>query len=393
MISVSQAKEIIVKNIRPLNKELIHIDDALNCFLAEDVIAPVNLPLFNQSAMDGYAFKFNDKNDGINIIDEIPAGDIRNVEISKGEGVRIFTGAKVPDDCDTVVMQELTEVEGSVFKINDLGLKLGGNIRKQGSQIKQGDLALQKGTVVTPAVIGFLASLGFQKVPIYKSPSVAILTTGNELIKPGNNLKPGQIYESNSFMLKAAFKSLDIKADTLLIKDEYTATKETIAQALLKYDVVVLSGGISVGDYDFVKRALEENAVEQLFYKVKQKPGKPLYFGKKGNKLVFALPGNPAAALSCFYHYVFPAINILKGNNSPFLIEKNLKINQKYSKKSGRAEFLKGICNETTVDLLEGQGSDVLQSFAQANCLVYVSDEIQDLEKNDLVKVFLLPIK
>ncbi|MDF1672289.1 MAG: molybdopterin molybdotransferase MoeA [Vicingaceae bacterium] len=391
MISVKEAIEILKANCNKTEIVEVSLPKSLNLFLAEAIYAPINVPSFNQSAMDGYAFKFEDLESEFAIVEEIPAGDIRTVDIKEGEAVRIFTGAKVPDSCDTVVMQELTGVIGDKLVVKDVGLKLGGNIRKEGHQIRQGDLALEKGAKINPAAIGFLASLGITKVQVYQKPRVTILATGNELVKPGNPLQKGQVYESNTIMLQSALNNIGIQPEVVFLLDDLEQTKSAIKKALISSDILILSGGISVGDYDFVKPALEANGVEELFYKVKQKPGKPLFFGSKEDSLVFALPGNPAAALNCFYMYVLPAINIQLGNPKPLLPKTELPINQSYKKKSGRAEFLKACTNGINVDLLEGQGSDVLLSFAKANCLVFLSDEIVTLEQNDIVEVFLLP--
>jgi len=391
MITVSEAKQIISQNVEVNNTIKIPLNEALNCLLAESVYAPICVPFFDQSAMDGYAFKFNEKNELLNIVDEVAAGDTRNINVNKGEAVRIFTGAKVPDSCDAVVMQELTEIVDSKLKVNDGGLKLGGNIRIKGHQIQQGELALEKGAKITPATIGFLASLGIKEVEVYSSPKVVVLTTGSELVKPGTELIEGQVYESNTFMLRAALNDIRIEPEVVLLKDDLETTQKAIEQALQNFDIILLSGGISVGDYDFVKPSLEYNKVEQLFYKVKQKPGKPLFFGKKENKLIFALPGNPAAALSCFYSYVLPAINIQKGETNPFLNQLHLPLSQPYKKKTGRAVFLKSFTDGKTVQLLEGQGSDVLLSFANSNCLVFLSEEIEHVQEGELVEVHLLP--
>ena len=391
MITVKEAKEIIIEKVG-LNKVVqLQLNQALGNHLSEDIYAPVDVPLFNQSAMDGYAFNFDEKENEITIVDKIPAGDTRKIKTNKGEAVRIFTGSMIPDSCDTVVMQELTEVNENKLLVKDAGLKFGGNIRKKGHQIKKGDLALKKGTKIKPATIGFLASLGINQIKVYQTPKVAVLATGSELIKPGKEVVEGQVYEANTFMLQAVLNSIGIEPQVSLLQDDLEATKKAIKEALDTNDVVLLSGGISVGDYDFVKEALENNGVNQLFYKVKQKPGKPLFFGKKEERLIFALPGNPGAALNCFYLYVLPAINIAKGNTQPFLKEISLPINQPYKKKSGRAEFLKAYTDGITVDLIDGQGSDVLLSFAKANCLVALPVEVESIQPKDIVPVILLP--
>ncbi len=313
MINVAEAIQIVKSNSFRGKAITISLSEALNLFLAEDIYAPINVPSFNQSAMDGYAFKFEDVGSELEIVEEIAAGDIRTIIIESGQAVRIFTGAMVPDSCDTVVMQELTKVEGNKLIVKDEGLKLGGNIRKEGHQIKQGDLALAKGTKITPAAIGFLTSLGLIAVEVYQLPKVSVLATGDELVKPGNEIQKGQVYESNTLMLKGALNQFGIEPEIVYLPDNFEKTKAAIKSTLDNSDIVLLSGGISVGDYDFVKPALETNGVEELFYKVMQKPGKPLFFGKKEDKLIFALPGNPAAALNCFYIYVYSTINTFIG--------------------------------------------------------------------------------
>ena len=391
MISVAEAINKVIHNVAPINMITMEVPNSLHYYLAEDIIAPVSIPLFNQSAMDGYAFRYENKDKALAIIDEIPAGDTRVVNITDGEAVRIFTGSKVPTSCDTVVMQELIEVVDGKLIVKDEGLKLGGNVRGKGNQIKVNDIALKKGTKVTAATVGFLTALGIERVKIYESPKVAIIATGSELVKPGNKLLEGQIYESNTFMLEAALRQMHIQPKIHVVKDNQQETEKVISEALKNHDIVLLSGGISVGDYDFVKESLENNGVEEVLYKVKQKPGKPLYFGKTDKAYVFALPGNPAAALSCFYIYVSIAINSILGSENPQLPKMNLPLTTPFTKKAGRANFLKGHTDFKTVTLLDGQGSDALQSFSLANCLVFTSEETTTIHKDELVEVHLLP--
>lgn len=391
MISVEEAKNLVLCNVDKQKKILLDIHAALNYFLADDIIAGFSIPLFNQSAMDGYAFKFKDANQTLKVVDTIPAGDVRKIDIKDGEAVRIFTGSKVPDSCDTVVMQELTDVFDSQLKVKDIGLKLGGNVRKKGNQIKVGDVALKKGTLITPAAIGFLATLGITQVMVYSLPKVCVIATGSELVKLGQSLKEGQIYESNTHMLNAAIQQLGISPIIYVVKDDVIETECLIKEALEGNDFLILSGGISVGDYDFVKESLLKNQVKEVFYKIKQKPGKPLFYGQKGEKNIFALPGNPAAALNCFYMYVYPAIQLMIGANEPFLPMIKLPLENKYVKKEGRAHFLKAKLSGNTVKLLEGQDSDALQSFALANVLVYIPAEKIIIEQHELVDVYLLP--
>jgi molybdopterin molybdotransferase len=392
MITVEQAKDLVNKNVSQLEIIELNVSKSQGFYLAKDVIAPVSIPLFNQSAMDGYAFKFEDIDKLLNIVDEIPAGDKRTVNIKKTEAVRIFTGSKVPTSCDTVVMQELVEIQNGKLIIKDEGLKLGGNIRTKGNQITKGSVALKKGATINAGAVGFLSTLGLTSVKVHKLPKTAIIATGSELIKPGNQLEDGQIYESNTLMLEAALNKNGIKPSIHVIEDNKEATQKMIAEALNTNDLVLISGGISVGDYDFVKEALENNGVQEVFYKIKQKPGKPLYFGKTASSYVFALPGNPAAALSCFYEYVLLATNLMTGNPQVDLTNISLPINKSFTKKAGRAIFLKGKTDFKTVTMLNGQGSDALQAFSLANCMVYIPSESTTINQHEMVEVHLLPV-
>jgi molybdopterin molybdotransferase len=391
MITVEQAKELVNEHVFPLEIIEIKVVDALGYYLSEAIVAPISVPSFNQSAMDGYAFSFENIDNHLPIVEEIAAGDTRRIEIESKEAVRIFTGSNVPNSCDTVVMQELTEVVEGKLIVKDTGLKLGGNIRFKGSQIEEGSIALEKGTEVNAATVGFLSTLGITNVKVYQSPRVTIIATGDELVKPGNQLEVGQIFESNTFMLQAALNKMNIKPTIVLVEDSKRATQKAVSEALANKELLILSGGISVGDYDFVKEALEFNGVEEVFYKVKQKPGKPLYFGKTDNCYVFALPGNPAAALTCFYQYVSVAIHQMKGAQNSSLSQLNLPLSNNLTKKEGRAVFYKAYTDFKTVTLLEGQGSDILKSFALANCFVYVKPELTLINKNESVEVHLIP--
>ncbi len=391
MITVERAQELISKNVRKSIVRKQSIDNVVNLFLAEDIISRFDIPMFNQSAMDGYAFKFADKDESLTVINEVAAGDVDIIGVEHGEAVRIFTGSKIPDSCDTVVMQELTERNGNKLKMTDSGLKFQGNVRIKGNQLRKGDVALKRGTRLTPASIGFLATIGVQEVLVFQKPSVCIIATGNELMSLGSLLKDGQIFESNTYMLNVALQTLGIEPTITVVKDNRHATENTINDALERYDLIIITGGISVGDYDFVKESLLSNQVEEVFHKINQKPGKPMFFGVKGNKSVFALPGNPAAALSCFYMYVYPYIRLTMGAEKPFLPLLKLPLMDKYIKKEGRAVFLKAIIKDDKAVVLNLQESDALQSFSMADGLIYLAAEIEIVEQNTLVDFFLLP--
>lgn len=392
MISVEKAIQIVSSNSNPVTKSKgINLSSALGYVLFEDVVSPINMPPFRQSAMDGYALNLHDSKT-YSIIGEVKAGDDYNPTLKTGEAVRIFTGAPVPDSANAVVMQEKTEVEGSRLQLMS-SVNKNDNIRPLGEQVLKGAIALNKGTKLFSAGIAYLTSLGITKVKVYKKPSIAIVVTGNELAEAGENLQYGQIYESNAIMLSIALKQLGYdKVSIHKVEDNYDSTFQLLNVVINQHDVVLVSGGISVGDYDFVGKALNELDVEELFYKVNQKPGKPLFFGKKEEKIIFALPGNPAAALSCFYMYVLLAIEKIIGNNNFSLHKTKATSTSDFIKKGERAQFLKAIYHEGVVEILEGQNSSMLHTFALANAMVYLSETATSINKEDEVEVILLPI-
>lgn len=372
MVSVEKAKALLLKNVGPAIKTKMRTEAACGYILAEDVFSPVDLPPFNQSAMDGYAVKGKGEK-GFRISGEIKAGDSVTTALSSGNAVRIFTGAPVPIGADCVVMQEQTSVDGNQLFVGGKGLERNGHIRKKGSHIKKGALALRKGSVLNPAAIGFLASLGVVDIPVFARPRVAIIITGNELVLPGEKLKAGQIFESNSYTLRSALSQFGISPVCVeFARDNKEDLSEKIKTAVSENDLVIISGGISVGKYDLVKDCLRDNGVGEIFYKVAQKPGKPLFVGKSGNKIIFALPGNPAATLVCFYEYLVPAIRKMCGYRDFFLQASMMKLMVPVTRKGDRALFLKGKTAERGVFPLPGQESNIMKSFAGANCLIFI---------------------
>jgi len=393
MISVSEAKEIINDNTIALAPVKSVLSEAEGKVLAEDVYAPVDIPAFPQSSMDGYAFSFEGwkQHKKIKIVGEVVAGINENITLEPGNAVRIFTGAAVPTGADTVIMQEKTKTHNEELIIEDETLQAGTSVRPRGSEIKAGALALEKGSTLSPAAIGFLAGIGIAEVEVYPNPLVSIIITGNELQQPGTRLEHGQVYESNSFTLKAVLKQLYINdVEVLYATDKPEIVTSALEKALQQSDVVLLTGGISVGDYDFVLQAATECGVEKLFHKVKQRPGKPLYFGKKNNKLVFGLPGNPSSVLTCFYQYVIPALEKLS-NKKPVLKIIRSPLSKPFQKTALLTHFLKGIYDGNTVTPLDAQESYRLSSFAIANCLIQVDEEITAYNEGEFVTVYLLP--
>lgn len=392
MISISNAISIVKNTGKPLLEEAIKpVEKAGGYVLFNDIYSPINMPPFRQSAMDGYALNIH--NDlSYKLIGEVKAGDGHQPELKKGEAVRIFTGAPVPDSANAIMMQEKVITDGSRISI-ETQIPIEHNIRPLGEQVKAGDMALKKGTKLTPAAIGYIISLGITEVSVFKKPNIAIVTTGNELIEAGNDLSYGKIYESNSKMLLSALNSLKFYDVTLhKVEDDYGKTVSKLNTVINENDLVLITGGISVGDYDFVGKALNELKVEELFYKVKQKPGKPLFYGKKEATQIFALPGNPAAALSCFYVYVHIALQALMNRDTLELPRIEAKATNSFQKKGDRPQFLKGIFSNGNVEILDGQNSSMLQTFALSNALVYAPENVTKIEKGDAIEVIQLPV-
>lgn len=386
MIQVAEALNSIAENSCKMPIAKIKVSKSLGYVLAEAVYSPINMPPFRQSAMDGYAFTHGDLTQ-FEVVSTSQAGDFLDEKIQQNQAVRIFTGAFVPDDTDTVVMQEHTTRTDNLLQIEKMPAACA-NVREKGEQIKKGELVFDVNTVITPAAIGFLACLGITKIKVYQKPRVAILVTGNELVPAGNKLPKGKIYESNSLMIEAALQTIGIKKTTVFkVKDSLKKTIKAVESCLAHFDVVLISGGISVGDYDYVKEALLKNGVTELFYKINQKPGKPLFFGTKENKIVFALPGNPASSLTCFYVYAFPALKKMMGFEAIHLPEMKKKINTDFKNTSGKTLFLKALYGDEKVTVLESQSSAMLNTFAVANSLIVIPHDITHVKANEEVVV------
>jgi len=393
MVSVEQAYNIIRENIQPLAAIPIKLEEAAGYVLDTDIFSPVNVPGFLQSSIDGYAFAYTNgyQDSPLQISGMLQAGSSELMEVTVGKAVRIFTGAPLPQGANTVVMQEKTILQNHSITITDSNLIPGVNVRQVGADILKDSLTLTKGTLLTPATIGVLASMGFSEVTVINQPSLHIIVTGNELQAIGKPLTSGQVYESNSPMLVAALQQLGIKKISVeKVSDSLDTITKALQNSIAQSDVTLLVGGISVGDYDFVLEATQRNGVEPLFYKVKQKPGKPLYLGKKGKQVVVALPGNPASALSCFYLYVTRVIDALSGTQNAPLIE-SAPITNDYQKPAGFTHFLKGYYNrkQKQVHLLTGQESYKMHSFAQANCFVELGETITEVKKGEIVEIHL----
>jgi len=387
MISVNEARKLIFESNVHSKCRKLPLRLASGYVLAESLMSSMDTPPFNQSAMDGYAFAYDSLKHSkeLTIKTSIQAGSSFEGNLALGETARIFTGAPLPKGADTVVMQEKVSRYGDKIRLEDDALIRGMNVRLKGSQTARGEIALKQGQLLTPAAISFLASLGIFEVPVFDKPKINLIITGDELIPPGQQLQAGQIYESNSFGLIAALKQIGIEPENVIYADDDQIRLNTAIKKGLNADILILTGGVSVGEYDFVTTGLEACGVKTVFHKVKQKPGKPLYFGKKNETLVFGLPGNPASVMTCYYQYVQSAIfQFCHIEKTPEVI---YPLVTEYRKKPGLTHFLKGQIHGNNVFILPGQESYLMNSYALADCLIEIEEEKILCKKGDLVKV------
>ena len=388
MISVKQAIRLLNRNLVKSETTDINLIDSFGCILSKNVLSPVSHPLFNCSAVDGYAIKLDSKKikNEYRVVGEIKAGDNCNFSITQNEAIRIFTGAPVPDSANAVVMQEFIFRKKEIIIIQNHTIIEGQNIRIKGDQIKKGEIAVKKGILINTAVIGFLASIGINKINVYKKPSTTIIVTGNEFAKNSNELKKGKIFESNGIMLLSSLKAKGFQCEHKICEDDKEKLKSTITKSLAKSDLLLITGGVSVGDYDFTRPVLEKLGFKIIFHNVNQKPGKPLLFAKKKNKVVFGLPGNPRSVFVCFFEYVLPYIYAMQGHKG---LQKKmlLPVNKPYKKQDNKTHFLAGKIINDHVEILKSQGSHMLQSLSEANCLIVVPENISEIKEGDLLEV------
>ncbi|WP_336703246.1 molybdopterin molybdotransferase MoeA [Chryseobacterium indologenes] len=392
-ISVSEARKIIENQIFRTEKIELSLLEAQGFYAAEEIRATLDVPSFDNSAMDGYGFRFDDlaEHTELKVTQIIPAGISKNdFVLGRGEAVRIFTGAKIPYGVDTVVMQEKVELNENLIHCKDIEIQKGENIRLKASQTLSGTVIIEKNTYINHALIGFLAGFGIEKVTVYQRLKMGLVFTGNELVEPGNPLSEGEIYNSNKYTLQAALAEINHQFSYIKhAEDTEEATFHAIREALQHNDVVLITGGISVGDYDYVKPALEKLNVKELFYKIRQKPGKPLFFGTQNEKFIFALPGNPASVFSCYHQYVKPFLLGCFGRES-FAEEEDFAISESYVKKKNneQTQFLKAFYSKGNVHILNGQESYKMNSAAQANCLVEFSETATEIHIGEKVRIW-----
>ncbi|MBL7761080.1 MAG: molybdopterin molybdotransferase MoeA [Sediminibacterium sp.] len=389
MKTVQEARQIVGEHASPLGGILQPVATAAGYVLSAPVYSPVSVPGFPQSSMDGYALRVQDRGLVLPVQDELPAGSTRQVQLIAQQAIRVFTGGPVPEGADAIVQKEWVVITNEGIRIQEPERVVAGtHIRMPGADIQAGDMALAEGTLLQAYMVSYLSGLGLTHVEVYSRPKVSLVITGNELVQPGHPLQYGQVYESNSYGLTAALYQAGIEqVQQWRAEDTLAATEQAIAAALKQTDVLLLTGGVSVGEYDYVVQACLNQGVELLFHGVKQRPGKPLFFGKKGRQLVFGLPGNPASVLSCYQQYVLPALHQITGRKTP--TPQMAKLAHAYEKKGSLTVFLKGHYDAGVVTVLPAQASFQLSAFAMANCWIELDESVDCFAALQLVPVHL----
>jgi molybdopterin molybdotransferase len=395
-MSVTQAKQFIQQFLSPvIDTETVPTRNSLGRVLAADIISPSNVPNHNNSAMDGFAFKFSDHLKTLKIVGTAFAGNPFVGVVNPGECVKIMTGAVIPTGADTVVMQERIAIKSDRITLLDVP-KQGSNVRLAGEDLKLGQTVLAKGHVMKPADLGLLASLGIGEASIYRQLKVAFFSTGDELVSVGQPLAAGQIYDSNRYTLYGMLSRLNVQINDLgNVPDDPELLERTLLEAAQNNDVVITSGGVSVGEADYMKALLAKHG-QVLFWKINMKPGRPLAYGKIGqNKSkqahYFGLPGNPVSAMVTFYQFVQPALQAISGEAYRAVPFFNVECTESIKKATGRTEFQRGILFEETgvwkVKPLPNQGSGVLSSMSTANCFIVLDETVGNCEAGTTVGV------
>jgi len=398
VINASEALNIILDSVHPLETISAGLEQSCGSILGEEIVAPGDTPPFDNAAMDGFAVRSEDIRKvpvELTVAGEIAAGSVLVKPLASHEAMSVMTGAKIPAGCDIVIQQEWTErtAEGRVTILRSADP--GHNIRRAGSDIRTGTTVFTPGTFLRPQEIGVLASLGKRFIVIHRKPSIAILTTGNEVVEIDKPLPDGKIRNSNAYVLSALVRQLGCEVRSLgIAADEKSSLKESIRDGL-RADVLITTGGVSVGKYDLVMDALKETGVEIKFWKVNIKPGMPLLFGLHGDKPVFGLPGNPVSAMVTFLQFVKPALMRLMGQKKytpPLRL--HAKLQEEITKSDGKRHFVRGVLmnanGSIAVRTTGSQVSNILTSLSQADCLIILPEDRNQFKAGEEVEVELL---
>jgi len=398
MLEFHEALEKILKHVRRSLPVKLPLEDALGFVLAEEVKAREPIPLFDSSSVDGYAVQVRDVQHAselrpvrLKLQSVVSAGVTPHQSLKPFHAIKIMTGAVLPQKADAVVMKELVEARGEEI-IFSSPAKEGASLRRRGEEFAKREIVFQKGTCITPPVIGMCATLGLTSVKVYRKPRIALVVNGNELRSPSSPLRRGQVRDSNSYALAAALESAGVRPVLVLhAGDNKRTLTKAFARALKSADVVLSAGGVSVGDFDFVKEVLSDLRVRKIFWRVAMKPGKPNFFGTRGKKLIFGLPGNPVSAMVSLETLVMPALRKMMGSYTPDVLHDAV-MDFDLKGASGRIEFVRAFASWSkegvlTVKPASRQGSHMIGGLADANCLIVLPKEQDRVAKGDIVAI------
>ncbi|EGR3000739.1 bifunctional molybdopterin-guanine dinucleotide biosynthesis adaptor protein MobB/molybdopterin molybdotransferase MoeA [Vibrio parahaemolyticus] len=393
-LSVVQGQEKILSLVNTVSEiEACKIENAYGRVLAEDIISPVNVPQYTNSAMDGYAIRSDDVDrDSYQVVAEVMAGHAYDQPLQVGQAVKIMTGAPTPLNGDTVVMREQASQEGDKVTFNGAHIKAGQNVRQAGEDLAIGSDVFTAGTRLASPEMGMIASLGFGEANVFRKLKVAVFSTGDEAQAPGTEQKANSIYDSNRFTIMGMLEKLGCEIlDFGILEDNEQLMIEVLENASAQADVVMTSGGVSVGDADYIKLALDK--LGQIdFWRINMRPGRPLAFGQINNKPFFGLPGNPVAVMVSFINFVEPALRKMQGEQGWKPLKVNAIATENLRSRQGRTEFSRGIyelddTGRLTVRTTGKQGSGILRSMSEANCLIEISPAIDTVKAGESVTI------
>ncbi|HHG3601787.1 bifunctional molybdopterin-guanine dinucleotide biosynthesis adaptor protein MobB/molybdopterin molybdotransferase MoeA [Vibrio parahaemolyticus] len=393
-LSVVQGQEKILSLVNTVSGiEACKIENAYGRVLAEDIISPVNVPQYKNSAMDGYAIRSDDVDrDSYQVVAEVMAGHAYDQPLEVGQAVKIMTGAPTPLNGDTVVMREQASQEGDKVTFNGANIKAGQNVRQAGEDLAIGSDVFTAGTRLASPEMGMIASLGFGEANVFRKLKVAVFSTGDEVQAPGTEQKANSIYDSNRFTIMGMLEKLGCEIlDFGILEDNEQLMIEALENASAQADVVMTSGGVSVGDADYIKLALDK--LGQIdFWRINMRPGRPLAFGQINNKPFFGLPGNPVAVMVSFINFVEPALRKMQGEQGWKPLKVNAIATENLRSRQGRTEFSRGIyelddTGRLTVRTTGKQGSGILRSMSEANCLIEISPAIDTVKAGESVTI------
>ncbi|XEV13733.1 bifunctional molybdopterin-guanine dinucleotide biosynthesis adaptor protein MobB/molybdopterin molybdotransferase MoeA [Vibrio alginolyticus] len=393
-LSVVQCEEKILSLVNTVTEiEACKIENAYGRVLAEHIVSPVNVPQYTNSAMDGYAIRSDDVDrDSYQVVVEVMAGDAYDQPLDVGQAVKIMTGAPTPRNGDTVVMREQASQEGDKVTFNGANIKAGQNVRQAGEDLAIGSDVFTAGTRLASPEMGMIASLGFGEANVFRKVKVAVFSTGDEVQAPGTEQKANSIYDSNRFTIMGMLEKLGCEIlDFGILEDNEKLMIEALENASAQADVVMTSGGVSVGDADYIKLALDK--LGQIdFWRINMRPGRPLAFGQINNKPFFGLPGNPVAVMVSFINFVEPALRKMQGEQGWKPLKVNAIATENLRSRQGRTEFSRGVyeldaTGRLTVRTTGKQGSGILRSMSEANCLIEISPAIDTVKAGESVTI------